>query len=83
MKILVIDVGGSHVKCVATGHKRPVEFRSDSKLTPDYLLVRSPSVADASVERKHESCRPNPPTRVRSHLGEARSRHDPLPRDHF
>ena len=38
MKILVIDVGGSHVKCVATGHKRPVKFESDSKLTPDRMV---------------------------------------------
>ncbi len=38
MKILVIDVGGSHVKCVATGHKRPVKFESGSKLTPDRMV---------------------------------------------
>jgi len=37
-KILVIDVGGSHVKCVATGRKRPVKFESDSKLTPDSMV---------------------------------------------
>jgi len=37
-KILVIDVGGSHVKCVATGHKRPAKFASDSKLTPDRMV---------------------------------------------
>ena len=38
MKILVIDVGGSHVKCIASGHKRPVKFASDSKLTPDRMV---------------------------------------------
>ena len=34
MNILVIDVGGSSVKCVATGHKSLVKFKSGPKLTP-------------------------------------------------
>ncbi len=34
MKILVIDIGGSHVKCAATDHTREVEFKSGPKLTP-------------------------------------------------
>lgn len=38
MKVLVIDVGGSHVKCVATGHERPVKFKSGPKLTPDSMV---------------------------------------------
>ena len=38
MKILVVDVGGSHVKCVATDHQRPVEFESGPKLTPDRMV---------------------------------------------
>lgn len=37
-KILVIDVGGSHVKCVATGRKRPLKFKSDSQLTPQRMV---------------------------------------------
>jgi polyphosphate glucokinase len=37
-KILVVDVGGSHVKCVATGRKRPVKFKSDSQLTPQRMV---------------------------------------------
>lgn len=37
MKILV-DVGGSHVKCAATGHKNPVKFKSGPKLTPGPMV---------------------------------------------
>lgn len=33
-KILVIDVGGSHVKCAATDHAKSVEFASGPKMTP-------------------------------------------------
>jgi polyphosphate glucokinase len=33
MKVLVIDVGGTHVKLFATGHKQKLEFLSGSKLT--------------------------------------------------
>jgi transaldolase len=32
VKILVVDVGGPHVKCVATDHKSPVKFKSGPKL---------------------------------------------------
>lgn len=38
LKILVVDVGGSHVKCVATDHKSPVKFKSGPKLTPDQMV---------------------------------------------
>ncbi|MGE5307267.1 MAG: ROK family protein [Alphaproteobacteria bacterium] len=38
VKILVVDVGGSHVKCVATDHKSPVKFKSGAKLTPDRMV---------------------------------------------
>lgn len=38
MKILVVDVGGSHVKCVATDHRSPVRFKSGPKLTPDRMM---------------------------------------------
>lgn len=37
-KILVIDVGGSHVKCVATGHKKPAKIKSGPKLTPEGMV---------------------------------------------
>jgi len=38
VKILVVDVGGSHVKCVATDHKSPVKFKSGAKLTPERMV---------------------------------------------
>jgi hypothetical protein len=33
MRILVIDVGGTHVKVLATGHKKFVEIPSGRKMT--------------------------------------------------
>lgn len=36
--ILVVDVGGSHVKCVATNHEHPSRFKSGPKLTPDRMV---------------------------------------------
>ncbi len=47
MKILVIDIGGAHVKVLATGHKRRVEFPSGSKMTPAKMVsaVRAATVA--------------------------------------
>lgn len=34
MKILVIDIGGTHVKVLATGHRKFVEIPSGPKMTP-------------------------------------------------
>lgn len=38
MNTLVIDVGGTHVKCAATNHPRRVKFRSGPKLTPAEMV---------------------------------------------
>lgn len=38
MKILVVDIGGSHVKCIATDHDAPVKFTSGRKLTPARMV---------------------------------------------
>src|SRR6185503_9371462 len=38
MKILVIDVGGTHVKVLATGHDEPQKIPSGSKLTPKRMV---------------------------------------------
>jgi polyphosphate glucokinase len=38
MKILVIDVGGTHVKVLGTGHKRKIELDSGPKLSPAKLV---------------------------------------------
>ena len=39
MKILVIDVGGTHVKVLATGHKRRVQFPSGPRMTPAKMIA--------------------------------------------
>jgi polyphosphate glucokinase len=39
VKILVIDIGGAHVKLLATSHKRRVEFPSGPKMTPKKMIV--------------------------------------------
>lgn len=38
MRILVIDIGGSHVKFLATGHKQPVKFPSGPGFTPQRMV---------------------------------------------
>jgi polyphosphate glucokinase len=47
MKILVIDIGGTTIKLLATGHRKPVKIPSGPKLTPTHMaqLVRQ-AVAD-------------------------------------
>ena len=37
MRVLVIDVGGTHVKVRATCHKQRVEFSSGPKMTPAFI----------------------------------------------
>ena len=39
MKILVIDVGGTHIKILATGHKKRIELSSGPKMTPAKMLT--------------------------------------------
>jgi polyphosphate glucokinase len=39
MNVLVIDVGGTHVKVLATGHKTHREFESGPTLTPKQMLA--------------------------------------------
>lgn len=38
-KILVIDVGGTHVKLLATGHRTPVKIPSGTDLTPRKMVT--------------------------------------------
>lgn len=38
MNVLVIDVGGSHVKMLATGRRVPVKFESGKKMTPRRMM---------------------------------------------
>jgi polyphosphate glucokinase len=39
MNVLVIDVGGTHVKLLATGHKKPVKIPSGPGLTPKKMIA--------------------------------------------
>ena len=39
MRILVIDVGGTHVKVLATGHTKEVEIPSGPKMTPAKMVA--------------------------------------------
>lgn len=39
MNVLVIDVGGTHVKILATGQKEPRKFDSGPTLTPEKMVV--------------------------------------------
>jgi len=38
MKILVIDIGGTHVKVLVTGHRKSVEIPSGPKMTPAKMV---------------------------------------------
>jgi polyphosphate glucokinase len=38
MNVLVVDIGGTHVKILATGHKTHREFESGSTLTPKQVV---------------------------------------------
>ena len=39
MNVLVVDVGGTHVKILATGHKVHREFDSGPTLTPKQMVA--------------------------------------------
>jgi polyphosphate glucokinase len=45
MKVLVVDVGGTHVKILATGEKEPRRFPSGPKLTPQQMVLRVKELA--------------------------------------
>ncbi len=38
MKILVIDVGGTHIKCAASDHQSPVKFISGANMRPQQMV---------------------------------------------
>ena len=52
MKILVIDIGGTHVKALATGHSNFVEIPSGSKMTPAKMVA---AVRAATAGWKYDS----------------------------
>ena len=52
MRILVVDIGGTHVKVLATGHKKPVEIPSGPKMTPAKMVA---AVRAATVDWKYDA----------------------------
>jgi polyphosphate glucokinase len=45
MKVLVIDVGGTNVKILASGHAQPKKFPSGPNLTPDKMVAQVKKLA--------------------------------------
>ena len=45
MRVLVVDVGGTHVKVLASGEKAPREFASGPTLTAEQMVAGAKSVA--------------------------------------
>src|SRR5690349_3211656 len=54
MKTLVIDVGGTNVKCLATGQKEPLKIPSGKDLTPQ-RMVREVLAATSTWEYENIS----------------------------
>ena len=52
MKVLVIDIGGTHVKVLATGHKKRVEIPSGPKMTPSKMVA---AVRAATPDWKYDA----------------------------
>jgi polyphosphate glucokinase len=51
MKILVVDVGGTHVKILASGESQPRKFASGPKLTPKQMVA---GVKELAKDWKYE-----------------------------
>lgn len=47
MNVLVIDVGGTHVKLLATGHRAPIRFDSGPHLTPAFMAREALTVTES------------------------------------
>ena len=46
MNVLVIDVGGTHVKLLATGRRTPIKFVSGPHLTPAFMVREALAVTE-------------------------------------
>ena len=51
MKILVIDIGGSHVKMLATGRRTPLKLPSGPELTPKMMVA---GVLEATADWRYD-----------------------------
>jgi len=38
MKVLVVDIGGTNIKCLTTGQRTPRKFHSGPKMTPGQMV---------------------------------------------
>src|SRR5262249_54497490 len=45
MKVLVVDIGGTNVKCLATGEEQPRRFPSGPALTAEEMVARIKDLA--------------------------------------
>lgn len=52
MRVLVIDIGGTHVKVLATGRRQRIQFSSGPKMTPTHMVAE---VRAATVGWKYEA----------------------------
>src|SRR5437667_422914 len=52
MRVLVVDVGGTHVKVLVTGQKAPREFPSGPTLTAEQMVA---GVKTAAAEWKYDA----------------------------
>src|SRR5438046_1505331 len=52
MKILVVDIGGTNVKMLASGHQDPRKFPSGPELTPEQMVV---GVLSATKDWEYEA----------------------------
>ncbi len=51
MKVLVIDIGGTTVKMLATGQAEPSRFHSGTKMTPEHMVSK---VKEETAQWKYE-----------------------------
>jgi len=71
MNVLVIDVGGTHVKILATGQKERREFVSGPTLTPERMVA---GVKELSKDWKYDAVSIGYPGRVRNNRPTAEPR---------
>jgi hypothetical protein len=58
VRVLVIDVGGSHVKYAATDHPSPARFKSGAKLTPQRMMKALSRLTGAGTSTRCPSAIP-------------------------
>ena len=60
MNVLVVDVGGTHVKILATGHDTPRKFPSGATLTPQQMVAGVKELAGTGSMTRSRSAIPGP-----------------------